>query len=264
MKEKGRINPLSAFATSILFVAIGVGFLLIGGFDLPKYTNESNKNDVFTPIENTDNANTNQSLQLKKIEFSKKTKDCLRTTAINFVVDRSATMTMKQDGGAKAKIEYLKDGLHGFLKQMDDESLIGLQSFGGNEGTLDFTIGKLKGRRDEITNKINSLKGGGSTPMHSGLSIAKSELSQAKNSYSGYSFTLILLSDGMWNTGGDPTPIVNEIKTMGVRIFTIAYGSREVEEFMKQTASSTGDAYYSPGDDQIIGILNQIANKICN
>jgi Ca-activated chloride channel homolog len=251
---------VSKFVVIILFLAISIGFLLVDGSNLFKSKSKDSSGETYTPIENSSNTS-DQSLQLKKIEFKKK--DCLQTTAIDFVVDRSDTMNDKQDGGTKSKIEYLKEGLNGFLNQMADESIVGLQSFGGEKGSLDFSIDKLGEKREEFSTKIKSIRAGGSTPMYSGLTIAKNELERAKTLYNNYSFSLILLSDGKWNTGGDPTEVVKQIKATGVRIFTVAYGDKTIVDFMKKTASSESDSYYSPGDEQIITILSQIAKKVC-
>jgi len=245
----------------ILGIAIILGLLLVGGttpFNF-KNTPSDNSQYVVSPVgpENKDST-----LQLKKINFKKIIKDCTRTTAVDFVLDRSGTMGARQDGGSKIKLEYLKDGVSGFITLMSDESLIGVQSF-GNNATLDFPIDLLKGKNDSIISKIRSYKSGGNTPMKGALEIARNELTTAKQKFNGYSFSLILLSDGMWNTGGDPTSVVNEIKAMGIKIYTIAYGNKSIVNFMKQSASSPSDSFYSPGNQDIEKILDQIQAKIC-
>ncbi len=255
MNEKGAIGSLSSFVIAMLFVAGAIGFVLIGGFDVQKNEYQNPENEIYTPIIEIDKTDGKQSLQLKKIEFNKEILECFKTTAINFVLDRSGSMVGN-------KIQILKQGTKTFIATMSDESLVGMQTFGG-DAQLEFEIDKLGERRNNINEKIDSLKPKGGTPMKAGLEIAKNELAKTMPNHKDYSFSLILLSDGMWNTGGDPTDIINEIKAMNVRIFTIAYGSREIIDFMKKSASSESDSYYAPGNEQITEILNQIAKEIC-
>ena len=104
---------------------------------------------------------------------------------------------------------------------MPDESPLGMQSF-GTTASLDFKIDKLGGRREFVNSKINSINPDGQTNITSALTYARDELKEAIPKFGNYSFSLILLSDGQWNEGGDPTSVVNDIKGMGVKIFTIS------------------------------------------
>lgn len=250
----------------ILIVVMVFGYMLTQGV-LPKrftLTKTTPSTGEYMPDTQQNPSNAKESLQLKTIKFKK----CDSTTAVDFVVDRSSSMSERQSG-SKSKMEHLKEALISFLNLMGDESLIGMQSF-ANESRVDFEIDKLGPRRNLFVGKINGLYPSGATGLILGVRDAKTEIIKAKSKFPNYKFSLIILSDGDWNrpTSGpesDPLPVVNEIKAMGdVRIFTIAYGYTDRKGTMKQAASSPSDFFNSPGNEQISQILNQIATRLCN
>jgi uncharacterized protein YegL len=188
------------------------------------------------------------------------------SSAIDFVLDRSGSMGSKQSGSTLTKLDYLKTAVKSFIGKLPDSGIIGLQSFGGTASN-DFSIATLQGRRDAINTKIDLLSAKGGTPLKDALTKALSEIQTAKQnaSYKDYPYALILFSDGLWNTGGDPTPVVQQLKAINVRIFAIAYGAASGTgiNFMKATATSPTDYYYAPKDTDIQPILDSIQKKVC-
>ncbi|OGH05259.1 MAG: hypothetical protein A2W22_01410 [Candidatus Levybacteria bacterium RBG_16_35_11] len=242
----------------IIGAVIFLGYIMVGGF-APSFTltpaNKGVEYEIITPGP----AGQKSSLQLETIKF----KECGKTVAVDLVLDRSGSMSERQDGGSKQKIQYLKDATKTFVSLMPDDSPLGMQSF-GSDASLDFKIDKLGGRRDLVNSKINSLRPSGSTNMNEGLKYARDELKEAIPKFSNYSFSLILLSDGQWNTGGDPTSIANEIKEMKVKIFTISFGDNTGAAFMKKAASDLSYWFYSPGNQELENVFKQIAVRLCN
>lgn len=246
------------FNLIIIFAAVFLGYIMVGGF-VPNFgltpTNKNSEYEMIPPQPQGQKS----SLQLQTIKFRR----CEATVAVNLVLDRSGSMSESQDGGAKQKIQYLKDATKSFISLMSDDSPVGMQSF-GSTASLDFKIDKLGGRRDLVNSKITSLRPGGMTNMSAALRYAKDELKEAIPKFKEYSFSLILLSDGMWNEGGDPTSVVNEIKKMKVKIFTISFGDRSGEDFMKQSASNPSYWFYSPGNQELENVFKQIAVRLCS
>jgi len=241
----------------ILGMAVVFGLLLVGGLTPFDFKNTPPSEGEFEAIPVVP-AKGDKSLQLKPITF----KQCGSTTAVDLVLDRSGSIGSKQDGGTKIKIEYLKDATKEFVNLMSGESLIGMQSF-ATTASIDFKIDKLNTRKDLINSKISSLSPSGSTNMAAALTYARDELKVAIPKFTEYKFSLILLSDGGWNVGGDPTNVINEIKGLGVTIFTVAFGDKTIVNFMKKSATAPSDSFYSPGNDELKAILKQIAQKIC-
>ncbi len=261
-KQKGFANILSAFVVAILLVAFVFGFLLIGGFDLPKYDYSEDANTGYIPIEAEDESKDN-SLQLKTLKF----KSCSSTAALIFLLDRSYSMNGN-------KISKLKSGMLSFANKLSDNSIIGIQDFSSPEHPNGILVKVLvpvdyyKNVRSNLPSLINSLSAGGNTNMKSALNFTKERIKEAQVKFPDRKFAFLFLSDGLPVPPDTETPndaLINELKNMNVRIFTIAYGSSAegVKPLMKKIATSPDDAYYVPNEEQIEKILNEIAIKIC-
>jgi uncharacterized protein YegL len=198
-------------------------------------------------------------------------------SAVDFVLDRSGSMGDKQSGSTQSKLDYLKTAVKSFITKLPDSGIVGLQSF-GEEANNDLGITLLQNNRNTINTKIDSLKANGGTPLRDALTMALSEIKKAQQNttYKDFPYAIILFSDGQWNTGGDPTSVVNQIKALDVKIFTIAYGDITTEcgerqninincglDFMKAAASSPSEYYYAPKDTDIQPILDAIRKKVC-
>ena len=61
---------------------------------------------------------------------------------------------------------------------------------------------------------------------------------------------LILISDGLWNEGGDPAKWANKLKSLKTEIFTVAVGAYTVHQTLKSLATSSEHAFYLSNFDQ--------------
>jgi len=110
-----------------------------------------------------------------------------------------------------------------------------------------------------VNNSIDMMVPSGGTPMREGLYRAVKMLRD--NPRSGAVSAVVLLSDGDWNTGGDPlgasgavafpadsitssTSIIQWAKQKNISIYTIRLGSDGNEAALKSYASLTGGKYY--------------------
>lgn len=136
---------------------------------------------------------------------------CLSKTAINLVIDKSASMgniggTVEGD---KTKMTVLKESLNqfiDFLSEQDQDFYIGMDVFGapgiGNGGALtEFDYTKYEGNESMIKEKIDSLSVGpsGGTYMKKGFEVAVDKTKEAKTrpELAGYRFVTIVFSDGV-------------------------------------------------------------------
>jgi hypothetical protein len=117
------------------------------------------------------------------------------------------------------------------------------------------------------------------------MEFSRQKLSEAKSKFPDYNFNFIFISDGIPETAAsnqacntrclaseqNPEAVAQEIKSLGVRIFTIAYLddsdqslNDQLRVLMTNVASSPEDFFVAPVSNQIEGILTQIGQKFCN
>jgi len=75
---------------------------------------------------------------------------------------------------------------------------------------------------------------------------------------------VIVITDGMWNTGGSPLPIAEEMKRNGTHIFTVAVGNADVSN-VKNLSSTPLDKYYYnvSTESELPTILHSMIWSIC-
>lgn len=85
--------------------------------------------------------------------------------------------------------------------------------------------GKYAELRAPLTTDYEPVKGhivgtsNGGTPMINGLQVANDEL--IPNKKAGYSWAILMLTDGCWNTGGDPQPEANRAVSEHIMMFNV-------------------------------------------
>lgn len=237
-------------------------------------------------------------LQLDTLKFIK----CGETVAVDFLVDNSGSM------GFGNKMANLKSALLTFGRNFPIKGVIATQIYSSPgyippQELIPFSFyGNIKSNFAQIINSMNAY---GSTHSKDAFAFTKQKLEVAINDsrFKNQKFNIIFISDGIPETleqnklcpGGqginseyctispldssacrcfdpsqDPTQIANDIKSRGVRIFSISYISDEDDKFkeklrtlMKNVASSPEDFYEAPITNQITAIIKQITTKIC-
>lgn len=269
-----------------LFIVAFFAFFNVGGI-FPESLNttgtEGGSYVMVTPIPEA----SSQSLQLKFVQF----KGCSSTTAVNFLVDRSGSMEYGQ------KLPLLKKGVLMFTNKLSDESIFGLQTYSQEgtrkgEWTNDINPDLFGNVKSKITNVVCSINAEGATYTKNAFEKTKAVLVDAQKKHPDRKFALIFVSDGVPETvesdracipgncransctcfapEQDPTQIANEIKAMGIKIYTVAYVDKQdanlnskLQALMKRVASSEKDYFMAPGETDVIEILNKISNQIC-
>ena len=273
----------------ILGLIIATSLLLIGGIFPFNFKNSPNDTAEYIP-DAVDPQGGDSSLQLKPITFKK----CGSTTAIDFLVDNSGSMSWGN------KMPALKKGLISFTSQLANESIIGMQSFSIKPVDI-IPVSYYKDVASKTTMAINSMTGLSGTHSKDAFVFTQGKLDLAMQKFPDKKFALIFISDGIPETqasnascpggagGGlctadpqdprrcrcfaveqDPTEIANQVKAKGIRIFTISYIDTmdaelndKLQTLMQNTASSPQDYYTAPDETKIGEILSQISVKLC-
>jgi uncharacterized protein YegL len=170
---------------------------------------------------------------------------------IALVVDRSGSM----DG---TKMEELKTAVTVFLNTLGQTPYpesVGLASYNGT-ATLDE---QLTTNLAQIQATMDSLVAGGSTNIGDGIKQGNDILT-AGSSSKYVEKTMILMTDGLHNTGAPPLPQARAAAGQHIVIHTITFGSGADQALMQNVAqASGGNHYHAPTGQDLIEIYEEIA-----
>lgn len=104
--------------------------------------------------------------------------------------------------------------------------------------------------KNDVCAAIEGIRAINLTNIKAGIVAANGQIGSAPDPKG-----MVLLSDGMWNVGGDPLAALPAI-----RIYTIALGSHGQLQLMQQIAGRTGGKYnFAPGFRELAQVYNDIA-----
>jgi hypothetical protein len=144
----------------------------------------------------------------------------------------------------------------------------GSSQFASVEQNLSFT-------RTTVNTSISNMVPAGGTPMREGLYRAVKML--IDDPRSNVVNAVVLLTDGAWNTGGDPQggsgstsfspvgtgSVISWAKNNNIRIYTIRLGTEASQTELMAYANDTGGKYYdAPTADQLDDIYTAIAGDL--
>ncbi|MCX6683063.1 MAG: VWA domain-containing protein, partial [Methanoregula sp.] len=144
----------------------------------------------------------------------------------------------------------------------------GTTQFASIEQTLSFT-------RTTVNTSIGNMVPAGGTPMREGLYRSVKML--IDNPRSNAVAAVVLLTDGAWNTGGDPQggsgatsfsgvgtgSVITWAKNNKIKIYAIALGSDPSQTELQAYADETGGKFYAaPTATQLAGIYQLIAGDL--
>jgi hypothetical protein len=296
----GKINTGFLYLAVIMFVIVGFAFLMMGGTfpDYPAATTKAPSNlgeqeIVFT--QDPDPGKKTQQLQT----FTVKNK-CEDKIAVNFLIDVSGSM---RDNN---KIEKEKNALRAFTGKMSDNSVIGMQIFSDPNIVREILpLSLYKDVKQQAQDAINSLTTYRATSTRDGFNLSKQKLTEAinQNAFPDYQYNLVFLSDGVPEVDmpesqktpenclatapyrgqtrcfakaqdpRSPTNIPNEIKLLGVDIYSIAITDsvdqplkNELLQLLKDAASDPDSTYFfeSVDGNDLQTVLNNVLKSICS
>lgn len=284
---------------SVILLILVIGAVLMVGGVFPREDEIPSPTYEAVPDEKSLQMRDKDSLQLETFPF----KECPATTAVDFLIDNSGSMTYG------SKMPELKKAMVVFGSNFSDEGILGLQIYSdpevypplGHKELISLT--EFKNIKNQYVGLINTMAPSGGTHSKDAMLFAKQQIDEAKNKYPNRKLNLVFISDGIPETratnvacpggingdicgpmpGGqlgecrcfaetqDPQNTAEDIKKSGVRIFSIAYVdandskfNNRLQNLMRNVASSPNDYYQAPVESQLTKILGQISEKLCN
>lgn len=158
------------------------------------------------------------------------------------VIDVSGSMGSMFRG--KSKLEWAKQASLILLDLAMDGDLVGVVIFSNSPSVLQEIVEVNPSTRPKIAEKIAAIRAGGATNIGDSLRLATDMLKDYV--LKGYKSVIILLTDGIHNTGTHPYHVLDYVRDTGVRVFTIGLGEPGDidEDVLKTIADSTGGIYY--------------------
>lgn len=159
-------------------------------------------------------------------------------------MDRSGSMTEKldpSDPNSSTRLDFAKAAARVFIDlRAGAGAQVGLVSF-EETPTLDRHLSDLLSTdATGFKNIVDGLNAGGNTGIGTALTASIFEFQSAATA--ARTRTAFLLSDGQNNRGVDPNTAADQLKNMGVQIFTIPVGSAADRTLLADIASTTGGA----------------------
>ena len=167
------------------------------------------------------------------------------------VLDGSGSMK-EPAGDGRTRMEAAKDGLTGVIDKLPQDSKAGLRVYGSTieDGEGSCTDSELLAPVDDVDPAalkagVNKLKPLGNTPIAYSLKKAYADLpSEGPRS-------IVLVSDGEENCGGDPCKVARDLKKKGAEFYVDVVGLQlkgKSRNQMTCIASAGGGTYYDVKD----------------
>lgn len=186
---------------------------------------------------------------------------------IMFILDVSGSMAAKLDG--KRKIDLAKNAFNGMITGLPPDTHAGLYVYGhhGNRDCKAFEMLMPPAKIDKaaMQKHVAGLKARrGATPLTFALAKSIEAIGNHKNPGQK---TVVLLSDGKENCGGDPVDLATKMgKSLGklISIYVIGFDVGKDERTQLEAVAKAGNgAYYDAANaGQLASALKTVANKV--
>lgn len=178
-------------------------------------------------------------------------------------IDRSGSMSahINSDPASQTRLDFAQAAARAYIDLTSGTgSQVGLISF-NNIATLDRGLIDLPtGDVPTFKNTINGLTAGGTTGI--GTAMTQSIFTFQAATSAGRVRTAFLLSDGENNDGVDPVQAAQDLKDIGVRIFTIPVGDAADRDLLSDIAGETGGSMFdAPVGDELPPIYFEMAAR---
>lgn len=178
------------------------------------------------------------------------------------LVDTSGSMS-EDDGNGTVKLDGAKVAMRQFVRTLPQGTRVGLRSYPApgdscGEGLRQQPVGELDA--DALSAQINALQASGETPTAVALAAAFDDLPRTGKR------SVVLVSDGLSNCGGDPCEVANQVRENGVEVTVNAVGFRisdEGAEELRCIADATGGSFSTVEDsDSLAEALAELAGPV--
>lgn len=171
-------------------------------------------------------------------------------------IDRSGSMS-----GTPLSLAKLAASLYITLNSSDDE--LGVASFATN-ATTNFPISEMT-LPNKVTaiSAVNGLSAGGVTNIGGGLSTSLDMI--VNEGFPVSDEAILLLSDGMHNTGTNPLDVIPDLVNRGVVVYALGLGTNADATLLSNIATQTGGRYFfAPSAFSLPSIFFTIFTQINN
>lgn len=181
---------------------------------------------------------------------------------VALVIDRSGSMA--DDGCIGAMCQPLtdvKNASKSFMSNLVSNAQVAVISYSGSVTTdVGLTPLNITQNRQTIERRIDLFQASGSTAMGDAMTTANTLLVNGRN----YAKKVqVVLTDGNWNAGVNPSIPATYAKNHNIVIYTIGLGNDINELELYNIAWTTGGKYYhAPAGSDLMTIYNSIAQDI--
>jgi hypothetical protein len=179
--------------------------------------------------------------------------DCLGRAVA--AIDRSGSMIGEKINLAKLGAKIFVDLFH-----VGDE--LGVISF-SSSSSVNFALQEVidDSTKTSARSAIDGFSAGGSTSIGGGLRASLNQIIARGDVIS--TEIIVLLSNGMHNTGEDPNDVIPDLKARGIRVFTIGLGADTDVNLLKNIASQTGgNFFFAASAVDLPGIFTSISTEV--
>lgn len=167
--------------------------------------------------------------------------------ALMLLIDRSGSMS-------GAPIALARQGAQVGVGLLRESQRLGVVSF-ANDARADLGIAELSAsHRADAGRAIGAIAAGGGTAIGSGLLEAQAQL----DTVDGCSEVIVLLSDGVSNTGPTPNSVLPMLIQKRTRVYCIGLGNANVAVLTNIATRTHGRFFLARGAGELPGIFQQI------
>jgi hypothetical protein len=172
--------------------------------------------------------------------------------AVMMVVDTSGSMS-EDDGKGTIKLEGAKTAILNVVGSLPANALVGLRSYPTPGNSCDPGInryGLTQPDNTELTTQIRAMTAGGDTPSALALRAAADDLLTT-----GHAATIVFVSDGQSNCGGDPCAMAKQIAAEGIALTVNTVGfqiTKTGSDELKCIAEATAGQYFDASDSNAL------------
>lgn len=178
---------------------------------------------------------------------------------ICLVLDRSGSMSRAEDG--VTRLEALQVAVRTFLAEVETSSpnaRISLVSYSTGATTDVGLTDDFSG----ILNEVNQFNADGFTNIREALRFGSDSLLEANGGRAFSDKTIILMTDGRFNVGGNPTPSANLAVDRSQDIHTITFSTGANQTIMQRVAEIGGGIHiHADGADDLANAFQEIARS---
>jgi len=187
-------------------------------------------------------------------------------TAANYVLVLDYSGSMDEYAGRRRKIDVLYEVVPQWIRNLGEDANLGVLAFfrpPGKEMDVYELLPIGTTGREDVIDRIRSIRAGGNTPLGLALGAALDRLEQQARRQSGYGlYKIVLVTDGVNTMGPDPRVVVDRIvsdRANPVEVHTIGF-----DIGLNHALNRPGETFYvSAGNaTELFNALNQVKAEV--